>query len=742
MASPNTVLEKRVRLKDRDWVGSSFMLSTSRRDPSKGRLTNDAKTYLYFTTAAYKAANSSLGGNCTINNYAQYTITCDIPRGGLKKVSGSESSGIQDRTIYGGLGRYHSESLDDHGTKVAFRFGVPEYKGLITFFTSFYDGGAAMLGRQGRLPDGIFYRGAKIISSIIALPLTVLVWVAEAGRWLANRPSSRYYNLKPSMALYWQRVNLIANMMAANMGLVPGNVFQKAGIDEEIAKMDPRFNAPNANDWSYDRLRKEYGDMFTKQGGIDVFHVANKYSRMNTRRQEELRRVFASANYDSNAAIKADVDKHVQNFRFRDEAVPGKSMDKYLVKYHQSRLGAYDPEAGVPSEDFLSKAIKERLQATADGSRAGTPVNTTPTDESSLSEGAQVDQGAGPDYGAIGQSLVDDSADDGFIFPVLKDTSGDGSAFEKIGGWASKFGDYMEDVARDGGQWVNFRVDAVGSVSESFSNSVGESELAGKLNGISSSAAAVRFGLSDFNTGIGVIDGVVNSARDIFAGVMDGWQLGGLAALMGAGHIDIPKRWMDSSASLPSSSFVMKCRPPYGHVLSRFMHMHLPLACILAAALPISYGRHSYGAPFLCEMYVPGKNQIRLGMITDVSVSRGEGTCGWSVDGDFLGCDISFEVTDMASVIHAPIDSGMNMLGNFRWIMDDDNVFNDYMAVLSNLSIAEMTYSWEKLKLNWRKYMVTQHTFLSPSAIAMSVGDTSLGRFVRKVTPGQNPITR
>lgn len=750
MASPAMSVDNIASTKDKDWVRSSFMLAVNRWNPEQGTVSKENKEWLYFTSAQYKSSNTSLGGNVTLNSMAQYTRTCDIPRGGL--AYGQTGKLTVDGSMAGGMGRYYSEAIDDWSMKVSFRFGMPEYKGLITFFTSFYDVGAAILGRQGRLSKGLFYTGAKVITSLIALPLTVMVWVGEAVQWLSNRPSSRYYNLKPAMALYWQRVNLIANMMAANMGLTPTNPPNPPAGD--VVELDPAFKNPlgeGKDTYAFEYFSKTYPNMFLPRGGIDIFYLANKHERMIHQRNIELRNMIAQGEGNWIGKLKTEMDKHVSTFRFRDPASPQATLEKYLDAYHGTRLGFADMgDPDFSGEDSTSRAVAQRMQNSAETFEVSSTSANSVSPDVALSEGATLEgEGGGGGGNATlteaNQALVDDAKDDGYIFPVLKEAGSDGqggSVFEKVGDFAKEFTLHSASAARDGGQWVNFRVDAVKSVDESFTNTVGPSEIQGKLNGMSSSAAAVRFGMSDFKTGFGAIDGVVQGVRDVMAGVADGLHIGGLAALMGGGFVDIPQRWMDSSVSLPTASYTVKCRPPYGNVMSRFLNMHVIIACFLAAALPISYGRHAYGAPMLCEMYVQGKNQSRLAMITSLSITRGEGNLGWSKDGEFLGCDINFEVTDLSTIMHAPIDSGMNIIGDFRWIMSDDNVFNDYMAVLSNLSVGEMTYSWDKIKLNWSRYVTTQQSFLSPSRIAMIASDTTLGRIVRKVNPNQNPDTR
>lgn len=748
MVSPALSVDNIASTKDKDWVRASFMLAVNRWKPDEGTLGKTTKDWLYFTSANYKTANTSLGGNSVLNSMAQYTRTCDIRRGGLTNVD-TQQIGI-DASMTGGMGRYYSEAIDDWSMKVSFRFGMPEYKGLITFFTSFYDVGAAMLGRQGRLSKGLFYTGAKVITSIIALPLTVMVWVGEAVQWLSNRPSSRYYNLKPAMALYWQRVNLIANMMAANMGLTPRDPTRKN--DGDTTAMDPRFSFPQGENvdssYAFDYFRKAYPDLFMSKGGIDIYHLANRHERMVYQRNADIKRMMENSSGTWVNKLKNDMDRQINSFSFKDPASQRNTLDAYLDRYHEGRLGfAATDSLNLIGEDSISAAIAERVQNSSEtGEVASSNSTNAAQGDIALSEGAmEGDDGtSGIDARtAAGNTLVAESADDGLIYPILEEvapaTEGGGATLKRTGGWLEGFSTYAASAARDGGQWVNFRVDAVKTVDESFTNTVGPSEIQGKLNGMSSSAAAVRFGMSDFNTGLPLIDSVVQGVRDTLAGVADGLHIGGLAALMGAGFVDIPQRWMDSATSMPSSRYVVKCRPPYGNAMSRFLNMHVVIACFLAAALPISYGRHAYGAPMLCEMYVQGKNQSRLAMITSLSISRGEGNLGWTKDGEFLGCDISFEVTDLSSIMHAPIDAGMNLLADFRWIMSDDNTFNDYMAVLSNLSVAEMSYSWEKLKLNFKRYITVNQSFVSPSRVAMVASDTTLGRFIRKVTPAQNP---
>lgn len=925
-----------VALKDRDWVKRTFMVTVDVHNPEKGTSKVAEQNWMYFTEAEFNFVNTSVGGNFTINTLPQFTIFADIPAGGIRNNSAFPTANNHD---IGGMGRYYYESIQTWSQKVSFRFGVPEYKGLLTFFTSFYDGGMAILGRTGRAA-GIFYLAAKVVGNVVSLPWGSLIFASEAIQWLMGRPPTRYYNLKPTMALYWQRVNLIANMMAANMGIIPRNFYlgpvkipgdgggntaarnttgttptstvnpmDKKSFGQGGKGVDPSDVLTNEaiGRYSYAMVRETYGDLFMKNGGIDVYHVANRMHRMH----EEWLRQLDNRNLTINKDLKNTMKQNISNYltNYRD---PGYSLDKYLKDYHDSRLGLRrytdangnvvdvlqndvfnyltnqkyiisaggDPNAvggdlsnmgaipstngnattgaattaaggnvlggtttnagatatttntaggGNPAAALSSSLVSNGFSRGgltgaalgASGLALGFVANQTPMmspGSGVLSMETQKQMGIGrtweeanrpptidfrgvsqgrrntPGHGVLlpnstansttiggngtttsegvqamsdangttnattaaggangqmteeqlemqsSQLLLNDREDDNFIWPIFKESDDkaldpENPAIELVEGWGKGAYEYGKAVAKGAAEWINFRVDAVRSVSESFQNDSAPSEIQGRINGASSSAAELRFSLSDLQTGFAPLDAVVNGVRDTFAGLADGLHISGLAALMGAGFVDIPQRWTDSSAQFPSASYTIKCRPAYGNILSRFLNMHFVIACLLAGALPISYGRQAYGAPFICEFYVQGKNQSRLAIIESLSITRGEGNLGWTSDGEFLGCDIQFTVKDLSSVMHAPIDAGMDAVFSLRWLISDDNQFNDYMAVLSNLSIHEMTYSWEKLKRNVAQYIVTNQNFLSPANVAMWMGDTTMGRVIKKITP-------
>ncbi|MNQ46575.1 hypothetical protein D3C85_603960 [compost metagenome] len=328
--------------------------------------------------------------------------------------------------------------------------------------------------------------------------------------------------------------------------------------------------------------------------------------------------------------------------------------------------------------------------------------------------------------------------------------------------YKKNFLDFVEAEHNDGGQWVTFNVEHTGSAAESFNSSVGESDISSKLNGLSAAGRSARFSTADGQTGINVLDGVMSSIGSFIDGALDSIKLSGLMAFSGMAIADIPKMWQSSSANLPRMDYTIKLRTPYGNKMSRFTDLFVPLSMLLAAALPISTGKQSYTAPFLCELFSKGRAQTRLGMIESLSITRGTGNLGWTQDGEALGIDVTFSVVDMSSIMHMPINAGFKLndalgvgLGAVtavaggggvkavaagvslvagtdfaKGVFAEDTMFSDYLAILSSMSLVEQTYTYQKLRLNLAKQMGSMDTWFSKSHFANWFMNTSPARLI------------
>lgn len=311
---------------------------------------------------------------------------------------------------------------------------------------------------------------------------------------------------------------------------------------------------------------------------------------------------------------------------------------------------------------------------------------------------------------------------------------------------------FLKAELDDGGAFASFRVNYTGSVSDSFSNTVGPSELANKINSMSSSARSTRFDMANGNVGDGIIAGTLEAAagavKDFVSGIGAAFEISGLAALGGSAFVDIPQHWQTSTASLGRTSYTMHLTSPYGNPISQLLNIHLPLCMILAAALPLSTGKQSYTSPFLVEIYDQGRCQSRLAMIDSVQITRGTGNMGFSPDGKVMAIDVTFSVVDLSTVMHMPIAEGFSMTQALvgavagaavgpvtsavgaavaNGIFDEDTIFSDYMATLAGMGLADQIYSFRKLKLNVTKQMVNFKSWTSSAHFMARARDTFVG---------------
>ena len=345
------------------------------------------------------------------------------------------------------------------------------------------------------------------------------------------------------------------------------------------------------------------------------------------------------------------------------------------------------------------------------------------------------------------------------------------------------FGEFLEAEFNDGAAFASFRVNYTGSQNESFSNSVGESELANKINSMSSSSRSTTFDFAGGNLSDNPIAKVVGAAmgavKDTLAGIADGTVLSGLAALGGAAFVDIPKHWQSSTANLARSNYTVTLESPYGNPVSQLVNIYIPLAMLLAGVLPISTGKQSYTSPFILELYDQGRCQTRLGIIDSLSITRGVGNLGFNTQGHAMAIEINFSVIDLSNIVHMPIVSGFsldgmqtglsagtvggavaggavggvlgaaggavvggavgaaggvasdavkNVVQSINQIFDEDSLYSDYLAVLSGMSLSEQIYQLKKFKRNLTKTLADWDNWTSAANFASFAGDSVPGR--------------
>jgi len=599
----------------------------------------------YYSSAYTKFTDTRLGCNIGINPKPSFTMYADVPVKGRLANRSDVSPG--DSTGNYGMGRQYSEMIDDHAQRIYMSFGVPQFNSLLGFLQNAYDADQMTLARTGRA-NGVFYSLGKVVGAgalLVTFPqVAVLVLAGKALKALFGRSSGKFYTLKPTMHLYWSTVNTLVNTMAINRGIFPKILNTDSGQAEGRPwKLDPDYLSG---------LSSLMPDIFNGSFYFDMYKMANRAQRL------------------ANALFKEENESLDQ----------GTATDYYgWVQKTMTNTGGHPTEVGGVT---VSNADGEQTLAAF------------------LNE-----------ISSFSFWLMDNDSDEGTMEkdPRAPATGSDASTSTTT--TTDNFIDYLDAQFRDGSLFATFIVDHTGPVQESFSNSAVESELQNKLNSTVSDFQTARFSIADGKILSGlagdVFGAIAGAATDLGKGLADGFTgnlTAALRGLAGSGYIDIPKHWQSSAVSLPRTTYTMTLISPYGNPMSQIMNIDIPMAMLMAGALPRSTGKASYTSPFLCQIYDRGRCQSRLAMIESLSFTRGTAHRSFNLYGNAMAVDVSFNVVDLSTIMHMPVSTGS--IFSVDMTLDEDNILADYLAVLGGQSLYTQIYALPQAKLKLAKTMM------------------------------------
>jgi hypothetical protein len=499
------------------------------------------------------------------------------------------------------MGVYYSEAIDDHNQIIHLRFGVPQFNSMTQFFTHFYNTGAGVLARTGRDATGLLYnigRAVGFVVSVMSWKLLAIHLAGMAFKFFAGKPSTKYYYLKPTMPVYWQVVQTIVNQIAVNRGIVP-RALSGSNYDDPVGG-DPDVSSVNTNSIADSYQFDKSGLQKMHDLLPDIFFAGGGVD------------VYALAN-----RAKRLERKQMQLYSqvFSDNASAN------LQKGLQSVFGPASTLQDTNKTDFLVY-LKNWFSVPASQVAS---ANELISNDSNNSAGTEAIDTNGPNLNSLGA--------------------------------------FYQSELDEGGAFVSFRVNATGAVTDTFGNGAEDSALASKINSMASQSRSTRFDIEDGDISDGFMGKVVGHAldgmKDLISGVADGFGMSGLAALGGSAFVDIPKHWASATAQLSRSSYTINLVSPYGNPISQLTNLYVPLAMLLAGALPLATGPQSYNSPFICELYDRGRCQIRLGMIDSLSVQRGTANLPFDDDGNAMAIDVTFTVLDLSNLVYLPITQGM-----------------------------------------------------------------------------------
>ena len=692
---------------DSEWVKSRCMVPGSELDPQD-------KVNRHFTTTYWKYTNSALGGNIGMNPKPQYTRYADI-RSSSRAMKWNETTVETGKDL--GMGRYYSEAIDDHAQLVHFEFGVPKFNSLLHFFTNAIDYRESVIANEGR--SAIWYGVGKFAGAagmLVAFPWTTLtIWLAQTVKDAISIFSPmihRYYYLKPTMHTYWSAVNILVTNMATEIGiLAPGDLLsgetaQRIGVPIQLNKEDMQGMAELFP-----------GLIHPDSNYIDVLRIAARSQIMATKmlstEQEEYIATKGEGNEPANY-IGYVLDRYSKVQDDMNSGVTGAiasstvSLTNYMSKLKEAASSWFEPKDIKSGVENAAK-VKEEKEA------GGGSDNTVASVTNEMAKKPGSDE-------LTGEHRYGYRDDLGFMegIGMLFADEDEANASKD---YMSEFGNVLLAGAREGARFASFYVDYTGSVSDSFSSSTGPISSETGAKSIAQAGRNMNFMLGGGNILPGMHE-VVGAAKDVVAGALDSMTFGlsnVLQTLFGGAYIDMPNKWEDSEVSLANVSYSMTLISPYNNPVSQMINIYIPLAMIMAGALPVGTGASSYTSPFLCSCFDRGVQNIRLGMITSLSIERGTSNLAWSRTRRPLAIKVSFTVTNLSNMLTVPMTH--SLFDAFKVSLMDDSPMGEYISCLCGRSMLVSKYFTLQYKLKWSRFLMFKDQSVSSDYWALRAGD-------------------
>jgi len=295
----------------------------------------------------------------------------------------------------------------------------------------------------------------------------------------------------------------------------------------------------------------------------------------------------------------------------------------------------------------------------------------------------------------------------------------------------------------DGINYTVLYVDYCGSISDTFTNNTKDVPVKAAFDGMSGAARDLRFTVSGGNFIGDAVNGMKQQISDTVAGALSGATMGFtdlLAGIADGSRVNFPKMWADSGMELASHTFKIRLGGPYGNKISQVLDIDVPLSLILASALPQSTGLGGYTSPYLISAFIRGVCNIEMGMITSLTITRGNGNLGFTHDGRPTNLEVSFTITDFANVMPAPTNTHA-IKGAILETFNQDNELGRYLHTIVGRDIRTNSLLVPKLKLATNKIAANFAATLSGRSIGLELGDTLIGDIIGTFSPDYSAAT-
>lgn len=726
-----------VTVTDRDLIKRSFRLMASGVEniTIRDHLNKD----LY-----YNFFSSAPGDNRYINPLPQFGPSAD-PR--FNQFMSSKE---------GGMGTQYKRVFDDNASLVTITPGVPEFTGLLTFITNMFDPTAAVMANKGRSPGFMFYVG-QAIGTVAFAPLQLVSIGLQFIYWLTGVPKTQFYYVKPAVGHYLQSANNLLNDIMVNLGAIkPVMPITETDVSP-VNGIDPSYKTAYREEIA--RLSKTFGDVVNEDGSIDLARMMTRGVRKFRHFVNEVQKLDTEPLNSPDEKMDA-IETKMKDFRPGDGLtydVPLQTLlDKELATTGKIRGdGQNEPGLTERHSAFLDQSIYDDARASGDPAQFGT-TNTSPLEATRVNNGNVSGGGLAPSLdGSISASSPSHPGDSTRppltgTQPNIYDQSAPRVSYEdnvQDRSWMGDVMDMLKTSLYGGFDAITLRCEHQGAVSDSFSSTTTQSPMASKFNSAVKSVNDFRFDMADGQTGLGVIDGVMNMARDAIVGVASSASIVNIPlALTNNAHINIPDHWSESSANLHRESYRFEFKSTYASLYSQVTTMWAPFCMLLPLILPTSAGGSAQTTPFMCKVFSKGRQIIRTGMVESATIKFGDGVGGWTKDRKCLNITVELTFVDMEKHLSLPITRASGLLNSLTnpaatvsRMLTDVGPYNAYLARISGTDYLDTVLRWSQLSRRFTVQSQAWKQSVSPSNIAGMVSDSIAGDIVKVFT---RPIAR
>ena len=243
---------------------------------------------------------------------------------------------------------------------------------------------------------------------------------------------------------------------------------------------------------------------------------------------------------------------------------------------------------------------------------------------------------------------------------------------------------------------IPFYINSDVTFSESMSNETVESTLAATINGFSDKARELQFILgtsqnmvasqyssieSSLAESKAAVESMVNNIssgkNNIFSTLVNS-----VSTIVKGGRLIFPNIWSNSSVS-KSYEITIRLTTPDNDKKSWWLNVYVPLCHLIAFVLPHGEYKNGYTSPFLVKAFYKGMFNIDMGIITDMSITKGkEG--GWTKDALPTVVEVRMTIQDLYSQLSIT-PTGQLLKSNVMQNISE----MDYLANLCGVNINE-----------------------------------------------------